>query len=282
VTDWIEIKAVFDAPPEDWSPFVDAFDRFGCPGSIQSDTPPSLSAYLVDVPGAAARGEELSTELRRLGAREVQTQTVPEEDWSELWKIHFKLRRVGRRFLIRPTWESFAATAADLVIVLDPGQAFGTGDHPTTRLCLQLMEAASLQGKTVADIGCGSGILSVGACRLGASKVFASDIDPLAVEVTRANAQLNNVCFETIAGDGFAVLSEPRDVVVSNIISATLIRLSPRAARAVKPGGLWIVSGIIKDNWPDVQAAAERQGFVLERVAEEDDWVAATFRSTST
>jgi ribosomal protein L11 methyltransferase len=282
VTDWIEIKAVFDAPPEDWSPFVDAFDRFGCPGSIQSDNPPSLSAYLVDVTGAAARGEELAAELRRLGAREVQTQTVPEEDWSELWKIHFKPRRVGRRFLIRPTWESFAATAADLVIVLDPGQAFGTGDHPTTRLCLQLMEAASLQGKTVADIGCGSGILSVGACRLGASKVFASDIDPLAVEVTRANAQLNSVSFETIAGDGFAVLSEPRDVVVSNIISATLIRLSPQAAKAVKPGGLWIVSGIIKGNWPDVQAAAEQQGFVLERVAEEDDWVAATFRLTST
>lgn len=278
MTTWIEVKAQFDSSPGDWSPYVDAFDRFGCPSSIQSDTPPAISGYLVEVEGSQARADQLALELHRLGASGVTLTTVPDEDWSELWKIHFKPRRVGSRFVIRPTWEEFESGPEDLVIVLDPGQAFGTGDHPTTRLCLELMEKAPIRGSTVADIGCGSGILSIGAVLLGAASVFASDIDPLAVEVSKANAELNGVEFECMAGDGFAVMDGLRDVVISNIISATLIRLAPEAAHAVKAGGLWIVSGIIKGNWPDVQAAAEEQGFVLEETATEDEWVAATFR----
>lgn len=278
MTDWIEIKALFDVAPDDWSIYADAFDRFGCPGSVQTDVPPTISAYMVGVEGAAAQSALLAEELKRLGVASVEIGTVPEEDWSETWKQFFKPRRIGKQFVIRPTWEEYETQEGDLEIVLDPGQAFGTGDHPTTRLCLELLDSFDLTGKTVADVGCGSGILSIGALLLGAKEVDAVDIDPLSVEVAIENAKLNGVTYRCVAGDGFKALEhEQYDLIVSNIISAILIRLSPDASAYVKPGGHWVVSGIIKQNWPDVLEAAQRVGFTLVKNAEEDEWVAATF-----
>lgn len=278
MTEWIEIKAGFKTAPEDWSVFVDAFDRYGCPGSVQTDDPPSISAYLVAVEGATGQADQLEKELIRLGADTVSVGRVPDEDWSQTWKQFFKPRRVGARFVIRPTWEPFEAGEGDLEIVLDPGQAFGTGDHPTTRLCLELLEQLELGGKRVADVGCGSGILSIGALRLGAESVDAVDIDPVSVQVALENASLNGVTYACRVGDGFKALPDPPyDAAVSNIISAVLIRMAPDAAACVKPGGHWVVSGIIRQNWPDVRDAASRAGFKLERTAEEDEWVAATF-----
>lgn len=276
MSQWIQVTATLPAVPEDWSILIDTFDRFGCPGSQIEDHPPRISGYLTEVEGAQARASDLTEALTALGA-EVSTAIVADEDWNELWKVHFKPRRIGNRLVIRPTWEEFEAGEGDVVIVLDPGQAFGTGDHPTTRLCLELLEQESLEGRTLADIGCGSGILAIAAAKMGAQIVIASDLDPLAVGVTRENMVRNDVDFPAEATEGFAKLGEPVDVVVSNIISATLIRLAPDAWKAVKPGGKWVVSGIYQTNWPDVRAAAERQGFVLERVQQEDDWVAATF-----
>lgn len=276
MSQWIQVTATLPAVPEDWSILIDTFDRFGCPGSQIEDHPPRISGYLTEVDGAQARADELTEALTALGA-EVSTAIVADEDWNELWKVHFKPRRIGNRLVIRPTWEEFEAGADDVVIVLDPGQAFGTGDHPTTRLCLELLEQEPLQGRTLADIGCGSGILAIAAAKMGANIVIASDLDPLAVAVTRENMVRNDVDFPAEATEGFAKLVEPVDVVVSNIISATLIRLAPDAWKAVKAGGKWVVSGIYQTNWPDVRTAAERQGFTLERVQQEDDWVAATF-----
>jgi len=278
VSGWVQVSAVFEAAPEDWSPFIDAFDRFGCPGSQIEDNPSRLIGYLTEVAGVEAQSEALSAELKRLGADRIELALVQDEDWTELWKVHFKPRRIGKRLVIRPTWEEFAAGPEDVVIVLDPGQAFGTGDHPTTRLCLELLEAEDLEGVHVADIGCGSGILAIAALRLGAASVVASDLDPLAVAVTRENMVRNGVEFPVEVAEGFSILSEPADLIVSNIISATLIRLAPDAAKWVRSGGKWVVSGIYSTNWPDVRAAAERQGFQLVNECREDDWVAATFR----
>lgn len=278
MTEWIEIKACLASAPEDWSLFVDAFDRYGCPGSVQSDDPPSISAYLVSVEGASDQAALLEQELKRLGAVSVSVSRVPDEDWSQTWRQFFKPRRVGARFVIRPTWEPFEAGEGDVEIVLDPGQAFGTGDHPTTRLCLELLEQLELRGKRVADVGCGSGILSIGALKLGAESVDAVDIDPVSVQVALENAALNGVRYACQVGDGFKALpNPPYDAAVSNIISAALIRMAPDAAACVRPGGHWVVSGIIKQNWPDVRDAASRAGFELERTAEEDEWVAAAF-----
>jgi ribosomal protein L11 methyltransferase len=278
VSAWIQVSAVFSQAPADWSVYIDAFDRFGCPGSQIEDAPPRVTGYLTEVTGAEAQADRLEAELRQLGADDVQRTVVQDQDWTELWKVHFKPRRIGPRLVIRPTWEDFGAGPDDVVIVLDPGQAFGTGDHPTTRLCLELLEQLDLTGKSVADIGCGSGILAIAAAKLGAVSVVASDLDPLAVEVTRENMARNDVDFHVDTAEGFAILGEPADVVVSNIISATLIRLAPDAAKVVAPGGWWLVSGIYQTNWPDVRAAAERAGFRFESEQREDDWVAASFR----
>lgn len=278
MNNWIEIKAILDVAPEDWSLLIDAFDRHGCPGTVHGDAPPSLSAYMLDVPGVQPRIDELSAELRSLGADRVETRTVPEEDWAEDWKQYFKPRRIGKAIVVRPTWEEAEIQESEVEIVLDPGQAFGTGDHPTTRLCLELMQELDIAGKTVADIGCGSGILSIAAVKLGASSVVASDLDAQSIEVSKANAALNGVNFDCVLAPGFeAVGTATFDVVLSNIISATLIRLAPDAYRHVKVGGSWLVSGVIEANWPDVQGAALDCGFTLRTMQQENEWIGAVF-----
>lgn len=277
---WIEVKATFEKAPVDWSPYIEIFGEHGCENTLQTDNPPTLSAAVVEVDGSSQVVESLKQDLLNAGAKEVESRSLVEENWEENWKRFFKPRRVGKRFVVRPTWEEFAAAPEDLEIVLDPGQAFGTGDHPTTRMCLELLDEQVKPGDSVADIGCGSGILSVGAKKLGAVSVVAVDIEPLSVEVARENAVLNGVEFETIVGAGVAVLPQGAtyEVVVSNIISATLISIAHEVTEIVKPGGVWIVSGIIDQNWPDVLEAAQRSGFTLEKRLQEDDWVAATLR----
>lgn len=271
---WIEVRAEF-ADEQDLSPFIEIYRDYGIENTLESGQ--SLTGAIADVAGTAERVADLKTALLEAGALNVVDQPLPEVNWEEAWKQFFKPRRVGQRFVVRPTWEEFPADPGDLEIVLDPGQAFGTGDHPTTRLCLELLEKYDLPGKRVADVGCGSGILSIGACRLGAREVDAVDIEPISVEVAKENAERNGVTFRALVGDGFQLLDGPYDVVVSNIISATLIRLAPSVPIILGVGGNWIVSGIIHQNWPDVLAAAERQNFRLLERLEEGDWTAAAF-----
>jgi ribosomal protein L11 methyltransferase len=251
------------------------FDRHGCENTLQEDFPPALSSAVVGVKGSGGVIRALTADLLTAGVSSVETRSLVEENWEENWKRFFHPRAVGNRFMIRPTWEE-APPSDRFEIVLDPGQAFGTGDHPTTRMCLELLERNEVHGHSVADVGCGSGILSVGACMLGASRVYAVDIEPLSVEVAKENAALNHVFFEAIAGRGIAALVHraPFDLVVSNIISAALIQLAPEVAAVCQR---WIVSGIIEQNWVDVLTAAEAAGFRLVERLEEDGWVAATF-----
>jgi len=275
---WIEVRANFSKPPEDWSPLIDLFLQHGVENTLQVDFPPSLVACVVDVPGAAEEVNALRIELSVAGAHEVLVGPYVEQDWEEAWKKFFKPRRIGKRFVVRPTWEEFSASPDDLVIVLDPGQAFGTGDHATTRMCLALMEEVPVCGAHVLDIGCGSGVLAIGAKLLGAADVLAVDIDPLAVEVTKENAATNGVQISTQVSDGMPAIAQAPNLVLSNIISAALIRISADVAIAIAPQGNWIVSGILKANWPDVRKAAEAQGFGFVKSSEEDDWIAAIFR----
>jgi ribosomal protein L11 methyltransferase len=280
---WTEVKAIFDEPPLDWSIYVYIFEKHGCDNTLQEDSPPSISSAVVDVSVTGDVIRALSEDLMKVGASRVETRSLVDENWEENWKQFFHPRAIGDRFMIRPTWEE-APHSDRLEIVLDPGQAFGTGDHPTTRMCLQLMETAwtslpvTSDPPKVADIGCGSGILSIGACLLGSKSVVAVDIEPLSVEVARENAALNKVNFECLVGQGIAAVADrgPFDVVISNIISAILIQIARGVAEALKPGGFWIVSGIIVQNWPDVLEAAQDAGFTLDSMLEEDGWVAGT------
>lgn len=275
---WTKVSAVLTNEPDDWSMWAEAFSRHGIEGTVQTDKPPTLSGYLS--PGQDVKLDALRSELLDMGAISIELQEVEEQDWSEAWKEFFKPRRVGQRFIVRPTWEEAEVGPDDLEIVLDPGQAFGTGDHPTTRGCLELIEKADCRGKSIADIGCGSGILSVGAGLLGASELILVDYDPVCVTSSLENLKRNNVTGEVHEGLGFQPLAEDKqfDIVLSNIISAALIRLAPEAADRIKPGGLWIVSGIIEANWPDVLTRAKTCGFELVETFAEGDWIAATLR----
>lgn len=272
---WIEVKSTF-APGIDLSPFVEIYDAYGIDNTLEEGD--CLTGCLVEVDGSVGRIAELTQALTDAGAIEVISRDLVEDNWEIAWRQFFKPRRIGKRFVVRPTWEEFQSGPEDRVIVLDPGQAFGTGDHPTTRLCLELMEGLPIKGRRVIDIGCGSGILSIGACLMNAKKVLAIDIDPIAVEVAKENRDLNGVEFEAYAGEGLDGLKGDWDVAISNIISATLVRIAGDVRDVLVDSGHWIVSGIILDNWPDVKLAAEKAGFEFTGLREEDGWVAASFK----
>ncbi|KAA0226212.1 MAG: Ribosomal protein L11 methyltransferase [Fimbriimonadales bacterium] len=279
MSDWICVTARFRELPPDWSPVHEVFAEHGCPATVEQDAPPQMSAYVYHSADSDVLIRCLERELRAYGAHEVTTEKVPEENWEESWKQFFHIRRVGRRILICPTWEvdRLTATEEDVVILLDPGQAFGTGDHPTTRMCLSLLEDVMTPGVSVLDIGSGSGILSIAAKKLGAARVLALDTDQAAVDASVANAARNECEVECRRAEDTLSVSEPFDVVVSNIISAVLMRIAHDVHSVLRPGGLWIVSGIIRDNWQDVQVAAEACGFRTSKTVEEDGWVSCLF-----
>ena len=225
-----------------------------------------------------ALGHLQAFELRPIG--ELQTRVVHEEDWSEAWKEHFPVLRVGRRLVIRPTWREHEAAPTDVVLSLDPGMAFGTGLHPTTRLCLAGIEGwadrALLSDARVLDVGTGSGILAIAAALMGASYVLGIDTDPLAVETTKANAAANGMADFIEARTGSLPLQEPAQfhLVVANLISGLLIDLAPELVATLWPGGRLLAGGIYKDREQDVRSAFESADVrIVGRLAEED-WVA--------
>ena len=274
---WIVVKAVKNDPPGDWSPIIDLFRDYGIDNTLEEKV--SLTGCYVDVDGVESQIEGLKLALAPFDLDEFSAEPLVEIDWENDWKKHFKPRRIGNHFVVKPTWEEFESGPNDHIIVLDPGQAFGTGDHPTTRMCLTFLEEFVDQSSAVLDLGCGSGILSIGAKLIGAADVFAIDIDPLAVEVAKENFALNTVEVRSEVGDVTELnLESGWDIVVSNIISATLINLAPDANYALKEGGLWIVSGIIDQNWADVQSAAAKSGFTLVKFTQEDGWTAGVLR----
>lgn len=274
---WIVVKAVKQNGFDDWSPIIDLFREFGIDNTLEEKT--ALTGCYVDVDGVLDQIENLKIALLPFELDEFSAEPLVEVDWENDWKRHFKPRRIGNHFVVRPTWEEFEIQPGDHVIVLDPGQAFGTGDHPTTRMCLAFIEELANGSTTVLDLGCGSGILAIGAKLVGSPDVMAIDIDPLAVEVAKENFVLNAVEVRAEVGDVTELnLESGWDVVVTNIISATLINLAPDAHYALKGGGLWIVSGIIDQNWVDVQTAAMKAGFGLVKFEQEDGWTAGVFR----
>jgi ribosomal protein L11 methyltransferase len=273
---WILIKAHQSPAPADWSPVIEVFRDFGIENTLEERE--AIVGCYVEVDGVQDQIVALKVALLELGVAEVTAEPLVEVDWENEWKKFFKPRRVGQHFVVRPTWETFDAQAEDKIIILDPGQAFGTGDHPTTRNCLAFLEKYVQPGLDVLDLGCGSGILAVGAKLLQAGEVCAIDIDPISIEVAKENFERNQVDVLTAVGDVLSLQFEAEwDIVVSNIISATLINLAPDATYALRPGGKWIVSGIITQNWADVKTAAHKQGLEYLEHVEEDGWVAGVF-----
>lgn len=188
-------------------------------------------------------------------------EALPAADWAEAWKRFFHVERVSPRIVIRPSWEAYAAAPGEAVLTLDPGMNFGTGKHPTTRACLQLLDAlaAGDLSRPVLDMGCGSGILAIAARKLGFTHVRGFDYDPDAVAVARANAAANGLDIPFEARDLASNLDQGA-LVLANILGPVLIEHAAEVACAVLPGGALIASGILEALYPDVRAAFEAHG----------------------
>ena len=199
-----------------------------------------------------------------------------DEDWSVTWRRGYKPLRFGERLVVKPTWEPFEAKPGDLVIELDPGMAFGCGTHPTTAMCLRLLERYVRPGMVVMDVGTGSGILAIAAALLGAETVWAVDEDPVAVRTARENVALNNLVGRVRVRDGNLLddLVEPADLVVANIVAEVLIALCPEAAMVLEPGGRLILSGILTGREEMVHRALAENDFEVEARLAEGEWVA--------
>lgn len=206
---------------------------------------------------------------------------VDEEDWATAWKQYYHPVKISERFTIVPTWENYEPVSTDeLIIELDPGMAFGTGTHPTTVMCLQGLEKVVKADDTVIDIGTGSGVLSIGAAMLGAKSVHALDLDEVAVTAARENVELNKMdhIVEVFHGDLLDTVKEPADVVVANILAEIIMSFTDDAFSIVKPGGIYVTSGIIGAKKDEVKEALKASGFEIEEVLMMEDWVAIISR----
>ncbi|MFJ6411497.1 50S ribosomal protein L11 methyltransferase [Terribacillus saccharophilus] len=212
-----------------------------------------------------------------IGANEVSVSEVDEEDWSTAWKKYYKPVKISEKFTIIPTWEEYTPVASDEVIMeLDPGMAFGTGTHPTTVLSVQAIERYINKGDIVIDVGSGSGVLSIAAVLLGAEHVHAFDLDDVAVNSTKINAELNQAADRITASANNLLegVEVEADVIVSNILAEIILKFTDDAFKLIKPGGLFITSGIISQKKGDVKDALIASGFDIVEVNEMEDWVA--------
>ena len=225
-----------------------------------------------DNPGEAAAwlGERMTAEGV---AHEIAILACRSEDWENNWKAYFHPMPVGERLLIQPAWEEPVNPGGRAVLLLEPGLAFGSGGHATTRLCMEALERAIVPGCSVLDVGCGSGILTIAAMLLGAGRALGVDIDPMAVECARENAERNGIACEFIQGDLAGGVSGEFDVIVSNIVADAIIALSGQIAEHLKPGGVWVSAGIIDTREGDVLEALKANGFKLAERKEEEGWV---------
>ena len=231
---------------------------------------------------AAATTAEALGHLQAFGLRtigDLRTRVVHEEDWAEAWKAYFPVLRVGRRLVIRPTWRRHRRSPDDVVLALDPGMAFGTGLHPTTRLCLTALESIAddgrVEGARVLDVGCGSGILAIAALKLGAADALGVDTDPIAIESTLANARRNRLVRRVRARAGSLPSGEPPyDLVLANLIAGVLVPLAGALRDELRPRGTLVASGIFIDRESEVRSTFEIAGLSVARRVAEGDWVA--------
>ncbi len=202
---------------------------------------------------------------------------IADQDWERSWMVHFQPMQFGRRLWIVPSWH--AAPEPDAVnLLLDPGLAFGTGTHPTTALCLEWLDGQQLQGSSLIDFGCGSGILAIAGLLLGAESVCATDIDIQALEASRDNAQRNQIAVVRLPLHlPEDMPQEPADILVANILAGPLVSLAPQLSRLVKPGGLIALSGILAEQTEDI-LGAYRAHFDLDPVAEREGWIRVSGR----
>jgi ribosomal protein L11 methyltransferase len=286
--DWIEVCVQVDGEAaEAVSEVLNRYGRGGvviehllASGSGAHDRVDELyvKAYLpADDPALKQTVEEALWHLGQLYPIPAPTFTLlTEADWAEAWKAHYAVLHVGRRTVIVPQWQSYTPAPDEIVVTLDPGMAFGTGTHPTTRLCLEALEQVASPGERVLDLGTGSGVLAIAVAKQGAASVLALDIDDLAVAAARENVRVNGVSdIVRVEPSSLDAAAGPYDLVLVNILARVICSLLDEGlAQVLRPGGTVIASGIIDDQERQVREAFARHSIeVIDRIVERD-WVA--------
>ncbi len=289
---WWELQIICAPDMEDsifWR-----LEKFGCGGTASETKGDSclVRAYLPRNQAQLLDLAALSLWLRQdalimsLPLPDVQWHLIDEEDWASSWKKHWQPQEIGDRFLINPAWIPAPEKTNRLILRLDPGVAFGTGNHATTQLCLESLEMRLDESKSdavIADIGCGSGILSIGAVLLGASSVYAVDIDPLAVQSTRSNRELNRINPQRLVVDQGSVeslmkLTAPFDGIICNILAEVIIDMIPQMSAIAKPTTWGILSGIILEQAKSVADTLEEHGWIVATLWRRKDWCCFNIR----
>ena len=293
--DWVELSV--DTPPEYVEPLSEVFQRYGeggvaveQPGGFNPDEGESprvpdrvtVKAYLPLDHTTDHRRAQIDVGVRLVRhlapLSEMRERVVTQDEWENSWKDFFDVLRVGSRIVVCPTWREHSPLAGDVVVHLDPGMAFGTGHHPTTRMCLEAIERNLTPGDAVLDLGCGSGILSIAAAKLGAERVVGLEIDTKAVGVGQSNAELNGVgqMVDIVHG----TLPSPKapngsfDLVTANISARVIEDLAAHLVESLAPRGRLVASGIIDKHVPKVVAALESCGAAINDKVVDGDWVA--------
>jgi ribosomal protein L11 methyltransferase len=237
---------------------------------------------LQDLDAFRSEAESRLSSFTGLGAIELRTKWREDEDWAETWKRGLGFRRITERIAVRPSWVAEPEELVEVVVILDPGMAFGTAEHGTTRGCLRLLDGVVEAGERLLDVGAGSGILAIASALLGAAEVVALEGDALACEALADNLQLNHVedrvrLIEGLVDSKGLASYGPVDGVMANIESATLARLLDGFGAALRPGGWLILSGILAEEWPSLRDAAEASGFRQREVDADGEWRAGLF-----
>ena len=295
--DWLELSV--QTPPELVEPLVQLFQHYGKQRVVVEEAgdfnPDEGEGPIEGAPvivrtyfpkdrrsgGRRARieaGVHLMALIKPLSPLEIRT--VAPQEWEEAWKAHFQLLRIGQRLVVRPSWQEYESQDNELVLTLDPGLAFGTGHHPTTRMCLEQLEKRVRGGMRVLDLGTGSGLLAQAALLLGASWVLAIDTEADSIRASRRNLKAAGLSKQVRILRG--TLPQPEavdmDLVVANISAKVLIELAEHMAACLMPGGVLIASGVLEERGDEVREALSAVGFRELEVQRSEDWLALCFQ----
>lgn len=244
------------------------------------DKPYSVTAYFPVNFELDKKMEELSMDLDFFKENnadffyKISQSSLDEEDWAHSWKKYFKVLKIGRRTVIRPSWEDYQPQEGEIVIDLDPGMAFGTGSHATTSLALELTEKHLKENESVIDLGTGSGIISIQAAKLGAKEVFAFDYDPVAVDAAIRNVKDNGLADKigVRQNDLLTGVEDKADFIIANIVADVIIRLIPQIDEHLLPGGRFVLSGIIEKRVAEIEEELIREGYEIFEKNEKEGW----------
>ncbi|NEP54580.1 MAG: 50S ribosomal protein L11 methyltransferase [Moorea sp. SIO3C2] len=289
---WWEIQVICSPMLEDsifwrfqeWDGRGTASERQGDKSQVKAYFPQQQLCHM-DLAAVALRFQQ---DALCLGLKELPQVTwtlIEDEDWSKSWKKYWQPQPIGDRLLINPAWMELPADNSRLVLKLDPGTAFGTGTHPTTQLCLESLEmrlGENPETMTLADIGCGSGILSIGAVLLGARQVYAVDTDPLAVKATAENRDLNTIAADRIQVQSGSVdtlsTDGPVDGILCNILAEIIVELIPHFNRVAKESTWGILSGVLLEQSKWVADTLDAHGWTVATLWRRGDWCCMNFR----